>query len=833
MNNKSVTIVSCYYKVPSKHSSSKYEEWIDNFLKDSSFNIIIFTSYELMDFFSKYHNQNKNVILVIKEFEELRIYKEYKTIWDYQHHIDDQKNIRTKDCYVIWNSKLDFLKEAIELNPFKSDKFIWNDIGAVRDNLHKCYLIKYPKYDLISNDKIDIIMIKDFDNYEQKYFQDEIHFSGMYGGSIKDIMRFHDLYYKMFDKYLKNGYFIGCDQQLISSVYLENKDLFNPIETYNYDWFYLLKHYSFIDTKYAVFITNGRLGNAIFRYLAISLFCMKYGYEYRTINDLFDVNYYFNFYKGVDHIGNDMEYTNDDINNLLYKVITDKDVMGFNTLGYLKNKIDISQLKSNEYINNINGLNHGIYVKNCLHINDNNLLDNYYDKSNNFDKNKNIIFNDFYQLNDIYLENKKEILEYINKNKDNPYHYVTTYNEKIYIKDLIVNIQLNSSKIYDVAIHIRLDDFNGRVDFIEVEYYIKLFDKIKEIEFKKKENEENSLIKIAIITDNVRSVNDMEYINALLKWFKNNGIDVKIETNDLITDFNIMKQSSILICGMSTLAWTACYLSSNIKKCYMPNYNFCSTDRVNTYFKKPIENTVFYDVKTTKFKNTKAIIITLKECNIRMKNVDKLKDIMNRLGIQYEIFYGIYGKDIKIYNTNVEEIKALDYNGNMRYCNTKVRLNGQMMGMGELGCAWTHINIYDKLVSAENEIDNYLIFEDDAEMNEEDIDYLYKLLDNMPQNYDVLHIAKSDCYDFIKKDKVNEYYYTIEKRFFNRLTAYIVSKNGANKLLRLTENCINIPADDLLSNNFLMGNIDVFVPERYVFYELENIESTIKIINDK
>ncbi len=825
MDNKSVTIVSCYYKVPSKHSSSKYEEWINNFLKDSLFNIIIFTSYELMDFFSKYHNQNKNVILVIKEFEELRIYKEYKTIWDYQHYIDNQKNIRTKHCYAIWNSKLDFLKEAIELNPFKSDKFIWNDIGAVRDNLHKCYLIKYPKYDLISNNKIDIIMIKDFDNYEQKYFQDEIHFSGMYGGSIKDIMRFYDLYYKMFDKYLKNGYFIGCDQQLISSVYLENKDLFNPIETFNYDWFYLLKYYSFIDTKYAVFITNGRLGNAIFRYLAISLFCIKYGYEYRTINDLPDINNYFDFYKGIDFVGCNIEYNRNDCGSLLIKAITDKNVKGFNTLGYLKNKIKISQLKSTEYINE--NTNHGIYIKKCIHIDDNNLLDNYYNETNK--QNKNIIFNDYYQLNDIYLENKKEILEYINKNKDNQYHYVMTYNEKIYMKNLIEDVLLDSSKIYDVAIHIRLDDFNGRVDFIEVEYYIKLFDKIKEIEFKKNDR----LINIAIITDNIRSINDMEYINALLEWFKNNRIDVKIETNDLITDFNIMKQSSILICGMSTLAWTACYLSSNVKKCYMPNYNFCSTDRVNTYFKRPIENTIFYDVKTTKFKNIKAIIITLKEYNTRMKNINKLKDIMNKLGIQYEIFYGVYGKNIKIYNTNVKEIKALDYNGNIRYYHTKARLNGQMMGMGELGCAWTHINIYDKLTNIDNEIDNYVIFEDDVEMNEEDIDYLYKLLDNIPQNYDILHIAKSECYNFIRKDKVNEYYYTIEKRFFNGTTSYIVSKNGANKLLRLTENCINIPADDLLSNNFLMGNIDVFVPERYVFYEPENTESTIKIINDK
>ena len=37
---------------------------------------------------------------------------------------------------------------------------------------------------------------------------------------------------------------------------------------------------------------------------------------------------------------------------------------------------------------------------------------------------------------------------------------------------------LPQSKIYDIVIHIRLGDFNGRPDFIEYEYYEKLFETI-------------------------------------------------------------------------------------------------------------------------------------------------------------------------------------------------------------------------------------------------------------------------------------------------------------------------------------------------------------------
>tara|TARA_B110001450_G_C17360945_1_gene375495 strand:- start:30 stop:203 length:174 start_codon:yes stop_codon:yes gene_type:complete len=39
---------------------------------------------------------------------------------------------RSIGCYVLWNSKFQFLKEAIDINPFKSNKFIWNDIGSMR-----------------------------------------------------------------------------------------------------------------------------------------------------------------------------------------------------------------------------------------------------------------------------------------------------------------------------------------------------------------------------------------------------------------------------------------------------------------------------------------------------------------------------------------------------------------------------------------------------------------------------------------------------------------------------------------------------------------------------
>ena len=85
-----------------------------------------------------------------------------------------------------------------------------------------------------------------------------------------------------------------------------------------------------------------------------------------------------------------------------------------------------------------------------------------------------------------------------------------------------------------------------------------------------------------------------------INWFETKNIPIHIESNELLIDFNIMKQTKILVCSMSTLSWMAAYFSKILEKCYMPNYILYG-ERKNQTFKKPIENTVLYDVKSTLF----------------------------------------------------------------------------------------------------------------------------------------------------------------------------------------------------------------------------------------
>jgi len=251
-NQQNPTLVTCYYRIASKHSHFFYEAWINNLLQNLETNIIIFTSSDLETYFKNIQAQNGKLKMhiVIKEFHKLDIINKYN-IWNDQYSKDPTPKVRTKECYMIWNSKMNFLKEAITINPFNSDKFVWNDIGSMRDYNYivKYGISNYPEYNKISNDKLDIVILKDFANLKQDIFQNEIHLSGsIFGGGKETILKLIELYYQYFEDYLDKNLFIGCDQQILATLCVRYPELFNLVSPPNQniidEWFYMYHYYS-------------------------------------------------------------------------------------------------------------------------------------------------------------------------------------------------------------------------------------------------------------------------------------------------------------------------------------------------------------------------------------------------------------------------------------------------------------------------------------------------------------------------------------------------------------------------------------------------------------
>jgi len=615
-----------------------------------------------------------------------------------------------------------------------------------------------------------------------------------------------------------------------------------------------------INKNYIISKSSGRLGNAFFRYLAYTILKLKIDefnndsnkslnnsindYEYISEHEYSDINDYI-FYKGIDLVGHDVDFCSSSLNDIKSKVFLNNNIKCFNTLGFCKDSFDINMLTSNEYINNntvFNGSETGLYVKNYIIVDDSNF--EYYISNIAELIGKNIYLYGHYQKDYIYLKYKNEIMNHIFQYANKHYLYEDNYycdgHHKYLVQDFIQDnqnkISLNDAKKYNFVMHIRLGDFNGRMDFIEFEWYEKILNRIKN------ENPELLSCKNAIIFDKINSENkeDIEYIDKCIGWFKNNNIKISIESNDMLTDFHIIKNAEVVLCSMSTFAWTAVYLSNTVKLCFMPNYNFnirlnssSIIDQIGAYFKHPIHNTILYDVKTTMplMKKMKIVILTLKDPNYsRLNGLQELIMNLSKIGLEIEIYYGINGNDIKIYSTEDDSIKLLYHQFKTIYYDNAKRINKELMKAGELGCAWSQINIYEKLIQ-DCDYDQYLILEDDAHLLKS-LEELCALLLNLPTDFDMCHIASSDWNPFQKVNKINDYFYTIKRDYFNRCTAYILSKSGAKKVLAYTGNKINVPADDLLCHTYLnTDDFKLYVHESPYFHIMDDNKSIIEVIN--
>ena len=256
-----VTVVTAYYRVKSKHKPKQYNVWINNLLLHVGPNckMVIFTSPDLVEYMNSICQKNDlgaSFTVISMEMKEFKLLKRYpmKT-WVQQYAMDPQKSCgRTIECYLIWNSKLIFLKEAMERNIYGSDKYVWIDIGSYRTtnstSKESNELEHFPRYESISNnDKVDIVLLCPYapEEMNQVIFRNTVHLGGMFGGNTRALNRLYGQFYKALDVYICGKCFAGCDQQVLSTCYVHNPEIFNTIipDSKKGDvWFYLYHHWS-------------------------------------------------------------------------------------------------------------------------------------------------------------------------------------------------------------------------------------------------------------------------------------------------------------------------------------------------------------------------------------------------------------------------------------------------------------------------------------------------------------------------------------------------------------------------------------------------------------
>lgn len=179
---------------------------------------------------------------------------------------------------------------------------------------------------------------------------------------------------------------------------------------------------------------------------------------------------------------------------------------------------------------------------------------------------------------------------------------------------------------------------------------------------------------------------------------------------------------------------------------------------------------------------------------------DIIAQRLNGLKLNFKFIDGINGKTL-----SQDELNNIDYTFYPQQFAVRKPLT-----VGEIGCTMSHLYIYNMM--QEQNIDKAIILEDDAIVSQEFEHIVLDSLNKVPNTMDILFYehGKAKTY-FCKKNLIEGYrlvhYCTPSKRSkrtITRTTAYLITQEGANKLLKLAYP-IRMPADYLTGALQLTG----------------------------
>ena len=247
------TIITCFYKFENKakHKFDKYETWIKNFLNNVETPMIIYTEENTKDLIEKSRQKYlDNTKIETIPFNELETNKQYGDVLEKYHlPIDKEKRIHNRELYIVWHAKMELMLKSTLSNPFKSEWFIWTDIGCFRNRNKKIdidlsLIKKWPnetKLEQFPKDKINMVLVvppnkKFFDLYPNGISKHTIEFQRCISATIFILhIDFVEKIYKEFfntlDKCIEMNppRFAGKDQDIWAYLYFHKPELFNMI----------------------------------------------------------------------------------------------------------------------------------------------------------------------------------------------------------------------------------------------------------------------------------------------------------------------------------------------------------------------------------------------------------------------------------------------------------------------------------------------------------------------------------------------------------------------------------------------------------------------------
>ena len=240
-----LTLVSAYYRIKSKYSNELYLNWINNIILLNK-SMVFFSNKEFMPTLKKLRPKELyyKTIFIQLEIEEFYSYNKFYKEFNKTFEIDFENAYHSVPLYIIWSEKCTFLKKVIQKNYFNSKCFYWIDAGYFREEQFemKKYIEKWPSTNKCYEDNRLLLgqvnlfsdsfkeKIINFDNDAHQTLQRNINvIGGLFGGQIKNTLKFIDLYYNAIKLFIKHKIFIGKDQNIFTFVAFSHPEIVNLV----------------------------------------------------------------------------------------------------------------------------------------------------------------------------------------------------------------------------------------------------------------------------------------------------------------------------------------------------------------------------------------------------------------------------------------------------------------------------------------------------------------------------------------------------------------------------------------------------------------------------
>eukprot|EP00980_Cylindrotheca_fusiformis_P012626 scaffold3084_cov144-Cylindrotheca_fusiformis.AAC.74 len=227
------TVVTAYHRVPSKFKPGKYDGWMKNMLSLQDA-MVIFTEAAMVDQIKelRQHALNRTVIVPL-ELGDLPFGTLYtRDFWQDQLDRDPEKSIhRSFELFWIWLSKSWCVSQAIDMNVFGSDLYMWSDIGCFRDKRYNSKTMILHREQVPPHEVMQMAHHTpnppDTELFNNKYKQKaNFYHSGSQFVAFKDTWgKFHEYFLDTIDRFLESDMIIVEDQAVLQSTCLSHPEI--------------------------------------------------------------------------------------------------------------------------------------------------------------------------------------------------------------------------------------------------------------------------------------------------------------------------------------------------------------------------------------------------------------------------------------------------------------------------------------------------------------------------------------------------------------------------------------------------------------------------------